>query len=93
MIIVSQTRDVIVNFERINYIKIEPDQNEYDIEINYGDDYFDVIGTYDSFEEAKRILQSIVAHYAQYQATTSKAYGIEGVFIPPKIYKLPAKKE
>ena len=63
MIIVSQTRDVIVNFERINFMKIEADQNDYDIEINYGDDNWDVIGSYDSFEEAKEILMKIVARF------------------------------
>ena len=93
MIIVSQTRDVIVNFERINFIKIEADQNDYDIEINYGDDNWDVIGSYDSFEEAKEILMKIVARFAQYNAIRSRANGTEGTFIPPKIFKLPSRKE
>lgn len=53
MLIVSQNKDVIVNLQRVNFIKIEPDENEFDIEINYGDDYWDVIGTYDSYEKCK----------------------------------------
>ena len=98
MIIVSQTRDVIVNFERINYIKIEPDQNEYDIEINYGDDYFDVIGTYDSFERAQEILNEIVKKYSEYLKLEGGPAILQGqtdiqpnIFNIPKIYKLPEK--
>ena len=47
MLIVGQESDLIVNFERINFIKIEASENEYDIEINYADDDWDVIASYD----------------------------------------------
>ena len=60
MIIVSQNKDVIVNFERINFITIEEDFNEYNIEINYGDNNWDVMGKYDSFERAKEVLNNLV---------------------------------
>ena len=59
MIIVSQNRDAIINFKRINFLKIEADENEYDIEMNYDNDNCDVIGTYDSFERAKEVLNNL----------------------------------
>ena len=64
MIIVGQTRDVIINFKRINFLKIEADENEYDIEMNYDDDNWDVIGTYDSFERAKEVLNDLVNSFS-----------------------------
>lgn len=53
MLILGQNGDIIINFERINLIKIESSENEFDIEINYADDKWDVIGTYESFDRAK----------------------------------------
>ena len=60
MLILGQDGDTIINFERINLIKIESSENEFDIEINYADDEWDVIGTYESFKRAKEILKEIV---------------------------------
>ena len=34
MLILGQNGDTIINFERINLIKIESSENEFDIEIN-----------------------------------------------------------
>ena len=74
MLIVSQNKDVIVNLQRVNFIKIEPDENEFDIEINYGDDYWDVIGSYVSYEKCKEILNAIKQEFKRGKSRTkSKA--------------------
>ncbi len=59
MFVIGQHKDLIVNLERVNFIKIEPDENDFDIEINYADDDWDVIGTYNSFERAKEVLEEM----------------------------------
>lgn len=91
MIIVSQNKDVIINFERVNFIKIEPDQNEFDIEINYGEDYWDVIGTYDSYEKAKEVLKEIVKEYKRVLTTFNKGNGQQRFYNIPKVYYMPEK--
>lgn len=57
MIIVSQDRETVVNFERINFIQIEDITK---IAINYADDYWNYIGEYESKERAKEVLQEII---------------------------------
>ncbi len=92
MIIVSQTRDAIINFKRINFIKIEADENEYDIEINYGDDNWDVIGTYDNFERAKEVVQEItrLISVTKINATYQEAM-VEMEFKKMLRYEMPEK--
>ena len=98
MIIVSQNKDVIVNFERINFITIEEDFNEYNIVINYGDNNWDVMGKYDSFERAKEVLQEIVKKYSMYLKLEGGPAILQGqidvqpnIFNIPKVYEIPEK--
>ena len=46
MFVIGQHKDLIVNLERVNFI-------------NYADDDWDVIGTYNSFERAKEVLEEM----------------------------------
>lgn len=92
MLIVSQNKDVIVNLQRVNFIKIEPDENEFDIEINYGDDYWDVIGTYDSYEKCKEILNVITQEFKRLVLKVNRQNTMQSEFYNiPKVYYMPEK--
>lgn len=45
MLIVNQDKNSIINLKRVNFINIESSENNFDIEINYADDEWDVIAT------------------------------------------------
>lgn len=62
MIIVSQDKETIMNFERINFIRIE---DMYQIVANYADDYYEHLGSYDTEKRAKEILEEIVNTYVR----------------------------
>lgn len=96
MIIVGQDKDLILNFDRVNFIKIEPDENDFDIEINYADDDWDVIATYKSFERAQEVLKEIVSRYSEYLRLQGGPAVLQGqndvapaIFNVPKIYEMP----
>lgn len=60
MIIVSQDKHVMINFDRINFIAYDWKTNDsYIININYGDYNFKIIGAYKTEERAKEVLQEI----------------------------------
>jgi hypothetical protein len=93
MLIVSQNKDVIVNLQRVNFIKIEPDENEFDIEINYGDDYWDVIGSYDSYEKCKEILNAITQEFKRLVLKVNRQNTMQSEFYNiPKVYYMPDRK-
>ena len=75
----------------INFIKIEPSENEYDIEINYADNDWDVIASYDSFDRAKEILAEIINTYKTVARVEGKEKGQPKFYNVPKVYYLPEK--
>ena len=91
MIIIGQNNDTLINFERINFIKIEPSENKFDIEINYADDDGDVIATYDSFDRAKEILAEIINAYKTVARVEGKEKGQPKFYNVPKVYFMPEK--
>ena len=93
MLILGQNGDTIINFERINLIKIESSENEFDIEINYANDKWDVIGTYESFERAKEIIAELINTYLKVVRVVENA-SCKGRKEPkfyniPKVYYMP----
>ncbi len=93
MLILGQNGDIIINFERINLIKIESSENEFDIEINYADDKWDVIGTYESFDRAKEIIAELINTYLKVVRVVENA-SCKGRKEPkfyniPKVYYMP----
>lgn len=64
MIIVSQNKDKIINFNNVNYVDVDVDSGEFIVEINYGDANWDTIGWYKTEERAKEVLEEIVICYA-----------------------------
>lgn len=92
MLILGQNGDTIINFERINLIKIESSENEFDIEINYADDKWDVIGTYESFERAKEIIAELINTYlkvARVENASCKGGKEPKFYNVPKVYHMP----
>lgn len=70
MIIVSQDKCTIVNFNNIQNIRIEPygthikGKKIYKIFAGNFEGYATELGTYDTEERAKEVLQEIVRYYA-----------------------------
>ncbi len=91
MLIVGQNNDTLINFERINFIKIELSENKFDIEINYADDKWDVIATYESFKRAKEVLAEIINAYKTVAKVEGKEKGQPKFYNVPKTYFMPEK--
>lgn len=91
MIIVNQHEDVIINFEKLNFIKIEADENDFDIVMNYDGDYWDVIGTYESYERAQEILRAIVNVYKKCILSVDPRTKTTTYAMAPRVYEMPKK--
>ncbi len=95
MIIVSQDKTEIVNFERILSIKIFHDEEDkeclYEIycTVNAPGDCYILIGTYGTEERAKEVLQEIIGLYRKCQQVIGERGGIVNYIYPPKIYQMP----
>ena len=82
MIILSQEKEVIINFNNIEMIGINPDcKNEIFCTFNDG---AEEMGTYKTEERAKEVLQEIVNKYKQWNKDANNA-----VTIMPKVYEMP----
>ena len=85
MIIVSQDKDVIVNFERINYMGItKKDDYSYSIYLNFADSDWKNIGDYRTEERAKEVLQEIIRKYETFSLDR-----LGSIKIIPKVYEMP----
>ena len=84
MIIVSQDKKKIINFERITEITVSGTG------ILVGDDVFipkaEEVGKYESEERAKEVLQEIVS---KYKVTLYNSKTNETVVNIPKVYEMP----
>lgn len=91
MLIVNQDKNIIINFKRINFMKIESNENEFDIEINYSDDEWDVIATYDSYERSQEVLQEITQEYKKVARVDEQNNRQPRFYNIPKVYYMPEK--
>lgn len=84
MVIVNQEKSGIYNFDNIKSIDVVEN------EVNITDDILSnkgmVIGTYETEERAKEVLQEIVGKYKQYNLDDNKS-----VTTLPKVYTMPEK--
>lgn len=61
MLIISQKRNTLINFERINFLKLEELKNsQVNIIINYADDKEGIIATYNSLERASKVFSEMI---------------------------------
>lgn len=63
MIIVSQDKDRIVNFDNVNFIDVDIENGGFVLVINYGDSDWENIGCYKTEERVKQIITEIVQSY------------------------------
>ena len=91
MLIVNQDKNSIINFKRVNFINIESSENKFDIEINYADDEWDVIATYDSYERAQEVLQEITQEFKKVARVDEQNKGTPKFYNIPKVYEMPEK--
>ena len=83
MIIVSQDRDLIINFNQIEEIYVT---DKY-ISVNFGLSNNEVLATYETEKRAKEVLQEIIERYTNWN---NLVYGQPTGFCSPK-YEMPEK--
>ena len=88
MIIVSQDKTKIVNFDNLTQIYITQDEEEKSYFIRYEtvDSLYDDLGEYKTEERAKEVLQEIVS---KYKTTLYNSKTNETVVNIPKVYEMP----
>ena len=98
MIIVSQDKTKIVNFDNLTQIYITRDEEETATFIRYEtvDSLYDDLGEYKTEERAKEVLQEIVKKYSSYLELKGGPAIIQGqmdiqpnIFNIPKVYVMP----
>lgn len=94
MIIVSQDKDKIVNFDNLTQIYITQDEEEtaYFIRFETVDSLYDNLGKYKTEERAKKVLQEIISRYEYAQrnlADSNDTSPFDEVFV----YKMPLEWE
>ena len=98
MIIVSQDKTKIVNFDNLTQIYITQDEEETATFIRYEtvDSLYDDLGEYKTKERAKEVLQEIVKKYSSYLELKGGPAIIQGqmdiqpnIFNIPKVYVMP----
>lgn len=93
MLIVSQDKKAILNFDNIEfiYVKPKPEQYAFGICAKFVQDEV-YIGFYGTEERAKEVLQEIVKEYENVKAIFDCETGkIKNFINRPKIYKMPEK--
>ena len=88
MIIVSQDKEKIVNFDNLTQVYITQDEEEtaYFIRCETVDSLYDDLGKYETEERAKEVLQEIVS---KYKTTLYNSKTNETVVNIPKTYVMP----
>ena len=85
MIIVSQGKDELVNFDRIESIWIDVEEGRVTIEATA--DTNSTLGTYSTEERAKEVLQEIIKAYRNYR--TAECDGYTNVLQETVIFEMP----
>lgn len=86
MIIVSQGKDELVNFDRIESIWIDVEEGRVTIEATA--DTNSTLGTYSTEERAKEVLQEIIHMYIESnEDIPSTGYG----YVKNRVYEMPEK--
>lgn len=90
MIIVSQNKESIVNYENIEILGIgnplENNNEKFGIIVNAITDNQYILGEYKTEERAKEVLQEIINKYGKYDIDDCNA-----VTVFPKVYEMPEK--
>ncbi len=93
MIIVSQDKTHILNFDNVQDVRIEPygthikGKKIYKIFAGNFEGYATELGTYDKEERAKEVLQEIIKSYRAYR--TAECDGYTNVLEETAVYEMP----
>ena len=90
MIIVSQDKEKIDNFDNLTQVYITQDEEEtaYFIRCETVDSLYDDLGEYKTEERAKEVLQEIIS---KYKTTLYNSKTNETVVNIPKVYEMPER--
>lgn len=91
MLIVNKDKNVTMNFKRINFLKIESNENEFDIVANYANDKEISIATYDSYNRAQEVLQEITHEFKKVARVDEQNNGNPRFYNIPRVYEMPEK--
>ena len=92
MIIVSQDKKRIVNFDNLTQVYIthcEEDNTGYFIRFETVDSLYEDLGEYATEERAKEVLQEIIKAYRDYR--TAECDGYTNVLQEMAVYEMPEK--
>lgn len=89
MIIVSQDKKSIHNFNNIISIQIEKSNSTFKLIVYDAINDCTPLGEYATEERAKEVLEEIICKYVEYAEISSLSSGISGIFELPKIYRMP----
>jgi hypothetical protein len=87
MLIVSQDREEILNFENIENIWISAEEGRYTIEATA--DTNTTLGFYNTKEKAKEIIAQIVELYEKCQIVVDERNRLVNYVQRPKVYRMP----
>ncbi len=90
MIVLSQDKDKIVNFDNLTQVYITQDEEKsaYFIRFETVDSLYDDLGEYKTEKRAKEVLQEIIS---KYKTTLYNSKTNETVVNVPKVYEMPEK--
>lgn len=92
MIIVSQEKKRIVNFDNLTQVYItncQEDNTGYFIRFETVDSLYEDLGDYATEERAKEVLQEIIKEYRDYR--TAECDGYTNVLQETAVYEMPEK--
>lgn len=94
MIIVSQDKTKIVNFDNLTQIYITQDEEKTATFIRYEtvDSLYDDLGQYKTEERAKEVLQEIMKKYLETKCFYNSKYEVMQAIEQPKVYEMPVEK-
>lgn len=96
MLIMSQSRDSLLNVESTSEIFLSSSFGEYSggpvkvlASFPLAEDVTANLGEYESEARAKEVLEEIVNEYGKYLKTDGGPLATPFAFAPPKVYKMP----
>ena len=87
MIIVSQNKDIIANFDNITSLDTDQCNGVYVVECNFTNRNNVYLGEYKSEERAKEVLQEIIKSYRHYR--TAECDGYTNVLEETAVFEIP----
>lgn len=96
MVIVSQDKELILNFENIDAIEIgnplEYDDGLFQILAFTTSDSEFTLGKYKTEERAKEVLQEIMKKYLEIKCFYNSKYEVMQAIEQPKVFEMPVEK-